>query len=253
MTYSSLNEIKSGIITGAGNGIGFSSTENLLKKNYRVHAITRSKSKKLELLKNKYEYLEIYYQDLSILDKSKNLVKKIMKKDKKIMFLVNNAGNRKRKSFLELSIREFKEIMQNNFFSQVNITQEYIKNRNTNKDNFHKILFITSIVGPRGFKNLSSYASSKSALESLSKNLSVEFSGKNIYFNSIAPGFVNTSYANNFKSTKKEIHKWTISKTPLKRWGEPNEISEVIAFLISNKSSFINGSVIFADGGWTAE
>ena len=62
-----LKDSQSGIITGAGSGIGLSSTENLLKKKYNVHAITRSKSKKLELLKNKYNNLEIYYQDLSIL------------------------------------------------------------------------------------------------------------------------------------------------------------------------------------------
>lgn len=244
----------SGIITGAGNGIGLSAVVSLLNSNFNVYAITRSKSKKLEEIKKKFQgRLQICYQDISNFSKTRKLIKNICLKEKKICFLINNAGIRKRKSFLKLSIEEHLDVMNINFFSHVNITKEYLKNTQSKSVKKHKIVFITSIVGPRGFNELSAYAVSKSALESLSRSLSIEFKGKNYLFNSVAPGFIKTSYADNFKKNKKNLYKWTLTKTPLKRWGEPSEIAEIINFLVSDKSSYINGSVIYADGGWTAE
>ena len=57
---------------------------------------------------------------------------------------------------------------------------------------------------------------------------------------------------NNFKSKRNKLYKWTLSRTPMSRWGKPEEIANVADFLISEKSSFITGTVIYADGGWTA-
>lgn len=245
---------QSGIITGAGNGIGLNTVSNLLDNKYKVYAITKSKSLLLEGLKKKYrDKLIIHYQDITNFNKTKKLINKICLLEQNLCFLINNAGQRKRKSFLNLEVNDFIEVMNSNFFSHVNVTREYIKNITNFKKNTYKIIFITSIVGPRGFSELSSYAASKSALEALTKSLTVEFANTNIYFNCIAPGFVETSYASNFKKNKPKLYKWTISKTPLRRWGKASEIAEIVNFLISNKSSYINGTTLYADGGWSAE
>ena len=81
-----------------------------------------------------------------------------------------------------------------------------------------------------------------------------EFSKKdlNIRVNCINPGFVKTSFYEKFKK-KKELYDWTISKTPQKRWASSEEISNVVIFLLSKNSSYINGQSINIDGGWTAE
>ena len=73
-----------------------------------------------------------------------------------------------------------------------------------------------------------------------------------IIINSIAPGFIETSYFKNFKK-KQNLYDWTIDNIPMQRWGKEKEITELIMFLINNNSDYINGTVIKIDGGWTAK
>ena len=111
------------------------------------------------------------------------------------------------------------------------------------------IVNIASIVGQIGFNQLSLYASSKGALISLTKRFATEMAKRNIRANIISPGFIKTSYYNKFKK-KKKLYKWTLNRIPLKRWGEPGEVSKLIEFLISDNSRYINGENLNIDGGW---
>jgi len=97
---------------------------------------------------------------------------------------------------------------------------------------------------------LSAYAASKGALTSLTQSFSTEMSKKGIRANVISPGFTKSSFYKDFKKNKKNLYKWTIIKTALGRWGETNEISNLILFLLSEKSSYITGENIKIDGGW---
>ena len=114
------------------------------------------------------------------------------------------------------------------------------------------IINISSIVGNLGFKELSGYASSKSALDGLTKSLAVEFSDKKIRVNSIAPGFIKSSYFQNFKKTKSKLSNWTLSRIPLNKWGVNTDGANLTLFLLSEKSKYINGQIIKIDGGWTS-
>ena len=112
------------------------------------------------------------------------------------------------------------------------------------------IVNISSIVGQIGFDELSSYGSSKGALISLTKCFAVEMAKKKIRANSVSPGFTKTSFFKSFKKDKKKLYSWTLSRIPQNRWGESKEISELIYFLISENSNYINGENINIDGGW---
>ena len=114
------------------------------------------------------------------------------------------------------------------------------------------VVNIGSIVGQLGFKELAGYASTKSALVGLTKSFAVEMSEKHIRANLVNPGFTKTSFYEKFRKNKKGLYKWTIQRTPMKRWGEPEEISNLICFLLSDKASFITGETINIDGGWTS-
>ena len=95
------------------------------------------------------------------------------------------------------------------------------------------------------------YASTKSALDGLTKSLAIEFKKRKVRFNIVHPGFVKTSYYEKFKKNKSALYNWTLKKIPLNRWGESNEISKMVCFLLSEDASYLTGQSINIDGGWT--
>tara|TARA_Y100000816_G_C26073016_1_gene564616 strand:- start:238 stop:975 length:738 start_codon:yes stop_codon:yes gene_type:complete len=236
-------------VTGIGKGIGKSICEVALQNGAFVYGLTRSKKDIKSIKKN--ENLKIYLGDT----KNYKLIKKIFKdakKDKRIISgLVNNAGIRFRKSFLKITKKNIYEVFDNNFFSVFNIIQEYVKYLGNKNFKNCSIVNIGSIVGKEGFAELSAYGSTKSALTGLTKCLSKELAKKKIRVNIINPGFIKTSYFKSF-AKKKKLYNWTLSKIPNGKWGNSEDISQFVIFLLSEKSEYFNGEEITIDGGWTS-
>ena len=91
----------------------------------------------------------------------------------------------------------------------------------------------------------------KTALIGLTNCFFIEKSKFKYRCNLINPGFIKTSYYENFKKTKSKLYNWTLKKTPMRKWGETKNVAELACFLISDKSNYINGQTINIDGGWT--
>tara|TARA_Y100000590_G_scaffold15116_1_gene18158 strand:- start:297 stop:1037 length:741 start_codon:yes stop_codon:yes gene_type:complete len=235
------------LITGAGKGIGESTIHSLVANGAFVYALIKDKkdNKKFKGIKN----LKIYNGKVE----NKKLIIRILndskKKNRLINGLVNNAGIRFRKNFLKIKRKELNKIFEVNFFSIFSTMQVFsdflIKNKIKGS-----IVNLASIVGQIGFEELSAYASTKGALISLTKSFATEMSKHGIRANTISPGFTKTSFYKNFKKNKKQLYSWTLSRIPMKRWGEPTEISDLIAFILSEKSSYLNAENINVDGGW---
>ena len=235
------------LITGAGKGIGESTIHSLVANGAFVYALIKDKkdNKKFKGIKN----LKIYNGKVE----NKKLIIRILndskKKNRLINGLVNNAGIRFRKNFLKITRKELNKIFEVNFFSIFSTMQVFsdflIKNKIKGS-----IVNLASIVGQIGFEELSAYASTKGALISLTKSFATEMSKHGIRANTISPGFTKTSFYKNFKKNKKQLYSWTLSRIPMKRWGEPTEISDLIAFILSEKSSYLNAENINVDGGW---
>jgi len=237
------------LLTGAGKGIGREILNLLIKEKIIVYAITRNKKDFKWVKKSKYVYLfegDITNQKLidEIYDFSK-------KKKHSFNCLINNAGIRQRKKFLKITNKDLNEVFENNFFSIFKLIQKFSKEFKFN-NNMGSIINISSIVGNLGFKELSGYASTKSALDGLTKSLAAELSEKKIRVNSIAPGFIKSSYFENFKKNKPKLYKWTLSRIPINTWGENLDVAYLTLFLLSEKSRYINGQIIKIDGGWTS-
>ena len=130
------------------------------------------------------------------------------------------------------------------------MTKEFVKIAVKNKKVI-SIVNLSSIVGSRGFSQLSAYASSKGALDAFTRCVAVEYP-KNVRINNVSPGFTKTSYYEKFKKNKK-LYNWTLNNTPMNRWANSKEVSNLIIFLISDESKYITGQNIYIDGGWTAK
>ena len=237
------------LITGAGKGIGFETTKLLIKEGASVFALIKSKQDKKKFDKIKSKKLKLYFGSVENLILLKKIFKDSHRQKKSINCLVNNAGIRFRKPFNLIKKKELLKVFSINFNSVFLLSQMFCQQIVKNKQR-GSIVNISSIVGQTGFKELSVYGSTKGALISLTKSLATELAAKNIKVNSISPGFTKTSYYKKFKKDKKNLYKWTLSRIPMGRWGEPNEISHLVCFLLSEKSSYINGENFNVDGGW---
>lgn len=243
------NVSKTILITGAGKGIGEKTVYLFLSKGYFVYALIKNKKDNIKFKK---------YRNIKIINGNVNNYKLIEKiftssnKDNKIITgLINNAGIRQRKKFLDIRDSDLNDVFKTNFFSIFKIMQLFSKNL-IKKKLSGSVVNISSIVGQQGFDELSSYGSSKGALISLTKCFAVEMAKKKIRANSISPGFTKTSFFKLFKKDKKKLYQWTLSRIPQNRWGESHEISELIYFLISENSNYITGENINIDGGWSS-
>ena len=235
------------IVTGVGKGLGFDLLNKIISYNGYVYGITRSKSdlKKFKNIKN----CRVFLGDV----KNKSIIKKILKQsnmDKKVINgLVNNAGERQRTKFDKINKKKLTALFDTNFFSIFEYMQIYSKYLRQKKIS-GSIVNIGSIVGNNGFSELSGYASTKTALIGLTKSFAVEMAKNNIRANLVSPGFIKTSYFKKFRK-KSKLYNWTLSRIPQKRWGRPEEVTNLICFLLSDLSTYINGTNINVDGGWT--
>ena len=249
MYLSSLKN-KNVIITGCNKGIGKATLEDFAKYGANIFACVRSNSsefkKFISTLKKKYK-VKIYVIKLDLLKKSSisNCVNEIYKINKNIDTLVNNAGMLFNSLFQMTSEKQLQEMFQVNYFSQVYLTQ--IISRGMTKNKTGNIIFVSSTSGINGDYGRFAYSSSKAAILSTVKTLSKELSNYNIRVNAVSPGLTETDLM--LSNTKEDIIKSEIEKISLKRIASTNEIADIILFLASEKSSYINGQNIVADGG----
>jgi len=240
------------IITGAGKGIGLATMRVFIDNGAKLAVITRSQkdidSLNTEFIDEGKKFMAIC-GDVSESDTVNRFVDEVINKYGRVDVLVNNAGMRFRKKFAETTCEEFKKVLDVNLLSVFFLSQAVLPTMV--KQNAGKIINISSIAGTQGFSELSGYVTSKAAIIGLTKSLAVEYAGHNVQINAIAPGFCKTSYFDNF-SKNDELYDFTISRTPMKRWGESVEVANTCLFFASHLSSYITGDVVSVDGGWSA-
>lgn len=248
-----LLENKVCLITGAGKGFGRELVTIYLKQGAKLALITRSQNDldnlKADIPTDKLKDCLFVCGDVSDQAVASDFAMKSYNYFGRIDVLVNNAGMRFRKPFLDITAQDFLTVMNNNFFSMVYLCQAVLPHMISAKHG--KVINMSSVAGSLGLPDLSGYISSKAAIIGLTKSLATEFATSNIQVNAIAPGFAKTSYYENFKENE-ELYKFTLDRIPMKRWGESAEIANVCLFLSSSLSDYVTGEVITVDGGWSA-
>jgi len=240
------------IVTGAGKGFGRSITKAFMENGAKLAVITRSQddvdslNKEYAIDSNKFIAI---CGDVTDQGAVNNLIQDAINKYGRIDVLVNNAGMRFRKKFEDITTAEFKQVFEVNVLSMFMLCQAALPVMV--KQQKGKIINMSSVAGTHGLPELSGYVTSKAAIIGLTKSLALEYAKDNIQINALAPGFCKTSYFDNFTQNK-ELYDFTIERTPMRRWGESEEVANSCMFLASDLSSYITGEVLSVDGGWSA-
>lgn len=238
------------IITGCNKGIGKATLEAFASYGANIFACVRSTDKKFEDFisdikkKNNIE-IHVINLDLSNKQSVNQCTAQISQITNNIDILVNNAGILFNSLFQMTSEKQIQEMFQINFFSQVFLTQNISRIMAKNKKG--NIIFVSSTSGTNGDLGRFIYSSSKASILSLTKTLSKELANYNIRVNAISPGLTETDLMK--KNTKQEIIDQELEKICLKRLAKTSEIADVIMFMASDKSSYINGQNIIVNGG----
>ena len=176
-------------------------------------------------------------------------IKEIIKKHKKIDAIINNVGNaHPYKDILKIKHTDFNQSMNINFYSPLFIILENIKNNLNLKSKLNIINVSSNTIKFFGSQKNAPYLISKSALEVALLNLSKSFTKRNIKINIIRPGLINTNMRTKLKNyTKKFLKRKKL--VPLGKLGDPKDISNMVSFLVSEKSKFVFGEIFTVSGG----
>lgn len=242
---------KVSLITGCNGGIGISLVKKFSENGSDIICCVRKKSEKFDKIINEFSkkyqnsIIPVYF-DLNNENEIIEGIKEINSYEKDIDVLVNNAGIDQVSLFQMTKNEKIKEVFQVNFFSTVSLVRGVLKCFIKNKKG--SIINISSNAATECDAGRSIYSASKSALNSFTKSLSKELGNFNIRVNAVAPGLTNTKMIEN--GINKKILDETIKKIPFKRIAEPEEIANVVLFLASDMSSYINGEIIYVTGGY---
>ncbi|MBT6120497.1 3-oxoacyl-[acyl-carrier-protein] reductase [bacterium] len=239
---------KTAIVTGSTRGIGLSIANGLAKDGYNIVVCGRSQEtcdSSAKEISTKYGVKTLGIAvNVSKQSEVSDLVKQAISEFGSIEVLINNAGITKDNLVLRMSEDDWESVIQVNLNSIFYFTKAVI--RSMMKKRFGRIVNITSVVGVMGNPGQSNYAASKAGMIGFTKSIAKEYGSKGITCNAVAPGFIDTDM---IESLPKDYIDNIISQIPVKRLGEPTEVSNVVSFLTSDKSSYITGQVINVDGG----
>jgi gluconate 5-dehydrogenase len=241
------------IVTGASSGLGVLFAETLAEAGANLALCARRIERVEELAKRLEKSYKIKTLSMKVDVNDEKLVKEFVeatyKKFGRIDILVNNAGIADMAPSLQVTKESFSNVINTNLISVFIVAREVAKYME--KAKYGKIINIASIYGQNGdIFPVASYYASKGGVINLTRALAVEWADKGIYVNAIAPGFFPSEMTKGVFEDE-EAMKHIITKTPLKRVGNLEDLKGILLLLSSHASDYITGQTIFVDGGWT--
>ncbi len=238
---------KTAVITGAAQGLGKEISRSLARDGFNI-VINYNKSKKdAEILEKELSVLTktlTVKGDVSKFSNAQDVIKKSKKKFGRIDVLVNNAGIHIDSTVTKMTVNAWNDVINTNLGGVFNFTKAVIPIMK--KQNYGRIINISSFVSFKGIEGISNYSASKAGIIGFTRSAAKEVARYNITMNSIAPGYFDIGM---FHHLNPEMKKKIVKDIPAKRLGNSNEITELIQLLIS--SNYLTGQVFVLDGGYS--
>ncbi|MDR0385019.1 MAG: gluconate 5-dehydrogenase [Prevotellaceae bacterium] len=241
---------KIALVTGASYGIGFAVASALADagativfNDIKQDLVDRG----VEAYKEKDIHAHGYVCDVTCEDAVNGLVAKIEKEVGVIDILVNNAGIIKRIPMTEMSAEDFRQVIDVDLNAPFIVAKAVIPGMI--KKGGGKIINICSMMSELGRETVSAYAAAKGGLKMLTRNIASEYGGYNIQCNGLGPGYIATPQTAPLRTEGHPFNSFIIAKTPAARWGTPEDLAGPAVFLASKASDFVNGHILYVDGG----
>ena len=246
---------KVALVTGAAYGIGFAIAEALAEAGAKI-AFNCRKPEHLQSALDDYSKLGIeargYLCDVTKEDEVKAMVADIESTLGSVDILVNNAGIIRRIPMHEMSVDEFREVVDIDLNAPFIVAKAVIPAMMKKRSG--KIINICSMMSELGRETVSAYAAAKGGLEMLTRNIASEYGEYNIQCNGIGPGYIATPQTAPLRERQPDgsrhpFDSFIVAKTPAARWGNPDDLKGPVVFLASQASDFVNGHILYVDGG----
>ncbi len=241
---------KVALVTGASYGIGYAIAKGLHSAGATIvfNDINQDLvNRGLEAYKADGIDAHGYVCDVTDEDAVMALVKQVKEEVGVIDILVNNAGIIKRIPMIEMSAADFRKVI------DVDLNAPFICAKavlpGMIEKGHGKIINICSMMSELGRETVSAYAAAKGGLKMLTKNIASEYGEANIQCNGIGPGYIATPQTAPLRQPGVPFNEFIIAKTPAARWGEPEDLVGPAVFLASDASNFVNGHILYVDGG----
>ncbi|WP_439488680.1 gluconate 5-dehydrogenase [Algoriphagus sp.] len=241
---------KIALVTGATHGLGMAMAKALAHQGATL-VINGHTPAKMDAAIEKYASEDIiahpYLFDVSDARAVDTAITKIEEEIGTIDILVNNAGMIQRTPALEMDPEDFRKVVDIDLVSPFIVSQRVAKTMV--KKGSGKIINICSMMSELGRNTVSAYAAAKGGLKMLTRNLATEWAKYNIQVNGIGPGYFATEQTAPIRVDGHPFNDFIVNRTPAGRWGDPDDLGGAVVFLSSAASDFINGQILYVDGG----
>tara|TARA_R110002049_G_scaffold68159_4_gene176814 strand:- start:3072 stop:3866 length:795 start_codon:yes stop_codon:yes gene_type:complete len=242
---------KTAVVTGATHGLGKAMAIGLGKAGATLVINGASSQEKLNNAVAEYKALGLnaygYLFDVTKEDQVQLNISKIEKEVGHIDILVNNAGIIKRIPLEDMEVADFEEVIKVDLVSPFIVSKHVVKGMIARKEG--KIINICSMMSELGRNTVGAYAAAKGGLKMLTRNMATEWAKHNIQVNGIGPGYFATAQTAPIRINGHPFNDFIVGRTPAGKWGDPDDLQGAAIFLSSKASNFVNGQIVYVDGG----
>ncbi|SFS68512.1 gluconate 5-dehydrogenase [Zhouia amylolytica] len=242
---------KTALITGGTHGLGMAIATGIGKAGATLIINGNSSQEKIDKAVAFYNEQDIkaygYKFDVSSEKEVVAALNQIESDIAPIDILVNNAGIIKRTPMVDMEVADFEQVLKIDLVAPFIMAKHVVKGMITRGEG--KIINMCSMMSELGRNTVGAYAAAKGGLKMLTKNMATEWAKHNIQVNGIGPGYFATSQTAPIRVDGHPFNDFIVGRTPAGRWGDPDDLQGTAIFLSSKASNFVNGQIVYVDGG----